>query len=1338
MKKFKTINKTSAIYQTNPRLTGNVKIVMDATTDIVSLEQLDSNIDTSTQFSIDHTEKLGVNISNFYKDGNFGTSFHDVENGNVDSKSIVTDYGEQIDDSLTYGTRVYTQDNNYNKIKFFAPIWINPKYNPDTKNIDSNIPTHFVLFKQKIDINNPNDNNDISSFIQNGEIVNLFDLKNSKLGTMLEKHLTQDSLKELQGSPMRFSVDAIRWYGINLNNGLINEYSQEYNNTLEAEHTILSHDNYLTNGWFKNSAIVPNLFNLEFIFNDPSNNDFEYYSYFGTYINVGEEISINKDNFIDRVSDLTNYPLFHSSNTELLSYVISDTGVVHVSDIESNQNSSNAIDLTVSNLVNTVTANENEVIKQIQTRRCFLSRNTINDLNIGDTFKVLYDGTEEVSFTCSTVNDATNYKLEVNEIDTLNNIINVFNSQFLNADQTFLFNASIEGDFIIIDSRSYVDGLDITFEIPNSFIFSTTRLSDINTNYLPNVVHTSKSLKLSKNKLINGTNVGNDILIENLKNSSKVHIYGNGIDIETTVSEITINGDNFYITFEDSFNPDENINTNFSFKVYTLSDSKCISFKYVEIVDFDNTLGDETYNGYIDYEHTIEVFKQYMYNRVSNNDYGGGYQQVPMFDYVNDYFSFQTELNVDSFIGNIDISDNSIDLTNNPYNRFIENDLQEYSTINVVNTMINKWGSNNGENAVNQVFRANSLMSYGTNNFTPHFTSTNRARVSDLICNWFIIGTQPPLYTITDNNIERSFLNKSGLTRAMLLDPTIDLYNEYLTYVRSDGSHNFTEVSYSYVYRKPYSDTCNALFRGVMYNLPREVEGYKFSVIYIPSDVYVNKPRFEAIQNDEYKTYTILMSYRWTFDFIASLYQSNEDNNYDNYFIDRSVFYNTNPIRVNGTIYANQEVLLNMEIGNFNTRVYESNVINNTAYEGTAPSNNGFAVDFINPNPQIYDMENLHGFEIGGNMSVLLPLGQGYISFINITEIHDEYFWCENIYYSKVVNGIPEPHSFDDYLVTNGNDFVALSQLDIFIEVQEKIANAQIQYNTNWVYTRIEEFFFSNARVKIKEQTGIDVNEPTKAYTYNVITAEKGELSHTLGRTETPFTLIIDRHNISTTPIVQSVFRPRSVEINSIVYDGYMFSNIIELDEFGIFKYGDGGTLSTDGEDETGVLRTPKHTLLGETITDKITFNPYSHSLVDNYYRKYTYRHLFEFVNGSEYPNDNSSIISTVFRMGEMKINFNVSKDVTGVFIIDVANGIKDYLKTLSVYSSISDNIVYNVALEILERYTPTLSYTNLDNEKIESGINVLYPNYIVDGLITKVFNNVDTITVNVVVDAIK
>ena len=303
-------NKTSySLLKSNPKITGNIKLVVDSLGDIFI-----ETIDGSPELTRNKYKRVKLNLENewssaiydLFDGGNIPESILYSIKDNEDFYSIKTDYSKQYYTNYQQGatpkiSKLYTE-----QLSYFAPIWLEP----------NDIPEHFAIFKivDPVSVSTKNEsvpfNQSIEDQIYNtnyftgatasdyfyktilskSKLHKVFDLgADTTIGSYLRKHINSTNMPE--------SSLTIDW---NMNNqstvngisykksGFTKESFNLFGEAFPVDRTVTEFDNLITNQFQLNGVIHPNIINLEFLFDDESNEDYEVNRYFGVYFNKND------------------------------------------------------------------------------------------------------------------------------------------------------------------------------------------------------------------------------------------------------------------------------------------------------------------------------------------------------------------------------------------------------------------------------------------------------------------------------------------------------------------------------------------------------------------------------------------------------------------------------------------------------------------------------------------------------------------------------------------------------------------------------------------------------------------------------------------------------------------------------------------------------------------------------------------------------------------------------------------------------------------------------------------------------------------------------------------
>lgn len=278
------------LVRTNPKLTGNIKIIVDSKNDIFfdtfNVDENTSNVKYKRK-AIDKTSFLPYDINKYFstlpKDSMYKVHKaidNEQTNNPLDQYNLFYAAGATLNESNLYEER----------LSFFAPLYLG-----------KDLPEYFIVFAIDEDTTKFNTSS-IEEFIKYSRIVKSFSLKeNSNIGQYLRNYYKDVSYSQ-NGIDIKFKEQEIsKWTGIDYTVGVITNYSGYiYDYINDKAPTQYQLDNYLINGFEKYNLLSTRILNLEFLFNDNDANLNKVTSYFGFYVDVNilETLDFNLDDYI--------------------------------------------------------------------------------------------------------------------------------------------------------------------------------------------------------------------------------------------------------------------------------------------------------------------------------------------------------------------------------------------------------------------------------------------------------------------------------------------------------------------------------------------------------------------------------------------------------------------------------------------------------------------------------------------------------------------------------------------------------------------------------------------------------------------------------------------------------------------------------------------------------------------------------------------------------------------------------------------------------------------------------------------------------------------------------
>lgn len=299
------------VLRSNPKLTGNIKIVVDSDNNLfLDTFQINSTLSNNRyrHIPISGTSKFANDVRNHFKDIP-KSDFYSVDEDCYNIFSVKTDFSKQYNDTYFYGVKNNTDKLYKENFSLLAPLYIN--------NV---LPDFFVVFRLDGPINKYKKTNTFTTkdvfdkFLEEGTIIKTFDLrKDTAIGSYL-RNIQNDIIS--YPTSVYMSMDQYnhnQWTGISIDKGLIIT-ATESGHLLKEVNNQVDYDRYITNGFERNGLISSRLINLEFMFNDENSEDFKINRYFGIYIinhNIKEVYSLNEErelikNLLENKSNIIN------------------------------------------------------------------------------------------------------------------------------------------------------------------------------------------------------------------------------------------------------------------------------------------------------------------------------------------------------------------------------------------------------------------------------------------------------------------------------------------------------------------------------------------------------------------------------------------------------------------------------------------------------------------------------------------------------------------------------------------------------------------------------------------------------------------------------------------------------------------------------------------------------------------------------------------------------------------------------------------------------------------------------------------------------------------------
>jgi len=294
----KLLDKASySLVRTNPKLTGNVKVVSDGTD--IYLESFSANTRLASQkfkaFKVDGSSTYDRDVFRFFDFGKFPKEAAYEIFQEYEDDAVLSKYGNQYEMFYCAGTRSVASEAYSQSLATLAPLWLNDQ-----------MPNYFVVFR----LDNPAAVNNFRAATENANTVNAqtsaefsknvlenctaiktFDLTESTpLGSYIRNYRNQETFPEVPLNVSWRKDEPILWNGISYKSGGFTSTGNfAYNDIIGKDSTIIQDEYLFTQGFQNNGILLANLLNMEFLFDDPTAEDYSINRYFGMYVNDIEE-----------------------------------------------------------------------------------------------------------------------------------------------------------------------------------------------------------------------------------------------------------------------------------------------------------------------------------------------------------------------------------------------------------------------------------------------------------------------------------------------------------------------------------------------------------------------------------------------------------------------------------------------------------------------------------------------------------------------------------------------------------------------------------------------------------------------------------------------------------------------------------------------------------------------------------------------------------------------------------------------------------------------------------------------------------------------------------------
>lgn len=810
-------NKSFALLRTNPKLTSNVKLVVDSSSNIF-LSSFRANKELSKveyqKYPIDPKGELSIDISKYYK--KLPTSARYQVLRKYSDIAIYSDYEFQYEDQYQCGASFNSTKLYDEQYKIFAPIYL-----------DKKIPSNFIVYRiSSVDYekshteNTLGQNERILELLQNATIVKSFDLSiSSNIGKYLNNHVNH---KQFYKSALTINFkegEKSSYNGIDIvNGGFVKKHEILEDYYTSTDYPEIFNNEIITGGFERNGVVPSNIINLEFLFDDDRAEDYKIFRYFGLYVDSYDEGSF-KPNYINSNGEITIDPISYKSFYDLSGTTLVDLDMLP-----------NASDLSMPSL-NYVKDKEGNFyhVSNHHSASIPIEDNKIK-VSIDGSSKGFFEGYSKTGNTIEAVSKSNEFKgfIKLTIIESPEN-----NDKLFLCDK---FELEIEeynlGNFIMIADNSLTKGT-----------YSGNRFStNGNFNQIANAINGAISM-IGAGQYASYVE-GNSIIIEeysfgNRKRQTAFGIYTNNIS-----NFIQINSaENNDIGLIDTIVPLQTSTLFSEWNIYTMiggSDvdqaivvkkqdigllqigefiSQLDSANFIKIIEIEldpfniDTYRiilesptvfskDNVFEVYREYDVTHGKFSAYDFKDFDFDFYSTDNSKLGELEYeAGEYLpsEFFTGLTPILEIDNIDDT-KVLEKIYSEYDRLHENQLKETSLKSRVVPVINKFSLVDGTNARSLNYILNANEAFGSDNLSPNIKIASNRNPDYLNMEHFHINKIPTDYRSDANKLRslKSYLdfnNSGGISKEGLMSTSFDYFKSFFKWSGSVGTNSLEWIS---------------------------------------------------------------------------------------------------------------------------------------------------------------------------------------------------------------------------------------------------------------------------------------------------------------------------------------------------------------------------------------------------------------------------------------------------------------------------------------------------------------------------------------------------------------
>lgn len=312
------------LLRTNPKLSGNIKLVIDSSSflyfDTFKVSEILSNKKFRKQ-QVSSNSVLSGDIRNIFSSLPLGEMYRLDAEDTLDVQLPKTDIWKQFNLNYSYGVKFFEDELYDDDYSILAPLWVN-----------NTLPDYFAIFRldgvyntetyDKLSLDNL-----ANKYFENSSLIKSWGMKDrTNLGSYLRNHLSElnkviSPLFLSLSDPAQKDPDPNIWYGITIDKGIIAGRSETTYFFDQKSSNFTDMNGFISEGFERLNLLCPNLLNLEFSFNDYDASLYSMHRYFGLYLTENPLYKI------------AYYATDSSSDVNILSLDGKDSSIFFTSDI---------------------------------------------------------------------------------------------------------------------------------------------------------------------------------------------------------------------------------------------------------------------------------------------------------------------------------------------------------------------------------------------------------------------------------------------------------------------------------------------------------------------------------------------------------------------------------------------------------------------------------------------------------------------------------------------------------------------------------------------------------------------------------------------------------------------------------------------------------------------------------------------------------------------------------------------------------------------------------------------------------------------------------------------